>query len=246
VDRQGKPYEDLVKAVTETNAKVDALHASSGTWKLKPSLSRLPSQDVMARGSVLKGLHFRPSMDGLPSDTGVKAKAAWEPGTLRFDVDVKNGLRTVDLRQIRWGIEWFWQTDAVELMLRPVEADRPLGAPEPPSATTLDEASLKVWAVPDGEGKDKPYVGSWRRHARQQGLQTGVEVEQHPYPGGYGLTFKVPARLLKTDAFKAGQAWRFNLLVEDCRQVSEVYWSAHQGDGTTEKPETWGTLTLRP
>jgi hypothetical protein len=134
-------------------------------------------------------------------------------------------------------IEWFWMTDAVEVLLRPQALSASLGQ-------ALDKVSVKVAAVPDGLGKGKPFLGAWRNHKRVEGAATGAKVSQRPFKGGYRLDFEIPAKLVQPGDFKAWQELRFNLLVEDCRQVTELYWSGHQGDWTTERPLTWGLLKL--
>ena len=85
-----------------------------------------------------------------------------------------------------------------------------------------------------------------RNHRRAFGPAGGASVRQARRPGGYRLDYWVPARLLQAGPLTPWQTLRFNLLVEDEDRVLETYWSAHQGDWTTEKPGTWGRLVLIP
>jgi hypothetical protein len=238
VDIYDKPYEPLMTAVRQTNLAVDRLHAGSGKWRLeKAAVRELPAAFVPATkagAAVLPGLKFRPTMDTVPAKPTAEARLSWDAKALHVTVDVACKQRITSLKNVKESIEWFWMSDAVDLMIRP-----DLGVPE-----ALDESTLKVWAVPDGLGKLKPYVGGWRNHQRLQGSAVGVAVKQKPKPGGYSLEFDIPAALIQKGPFKAWQTFRFDMLVEDCRQVTEVYWSAHQGDWVTEKPNTWGKITL--
>jgi hypothetical protein len=160
----------------------------------------------------------------------------WTPRALEVTADVRDPVRTVGVGKTKHHIEWFWMTDAVLLMFRPGAGD----------ADALDASSVKIWAIPDGAGRGRPFVGAWRRHARAFGPSTRVRVRQSRLPGGYRLAFRVPPRALGLAAFKPFSLLRFNALVMDCERVREVYWSAHQGDWTTERPRTWGRLALVP
>jgi hypothetical protein len=155
---------------------------------------------------------------------------------LRVVVEVKDAVRTVETSKPKRSIEWFWMTDAVELLLRPGAGD----------AEALDSKCVKIWAVPDGEGKGRPYVGAIRNHKRVAGAKAGARVRQSRIPGGYRMEFRVPSATLQPGPFNPFQVLRFNLLVEDCEKVREVCWSSHQGEWTTERPKTWGRLALVP
>jgi hypothetical protein len=241
VDMQDRPYEKLIASVRRTNFHVDALHRASARWRLNPAAAVYrPCVYVPKAGReaspILEGLRFRPSMDKLPTKPPVQARLSWTPQALKVQVDVKCRQRTTDLKNVKRSIEWFWMSDAVEVLLRP---ESPEG-----SGQALDDASLKVWAIPDGSGKGRPFVGAWRRHKRVEGRASGVQVSQRSLPGGYGIDFSIPASLVQKGPWKAWQQVRFNLLVEDCRQVTEVCWADHQGNWTTERPLTWGVLKL--
>lgn len=234
IDRSDRPYEALVAAVEKTNRAVDAVHAASGSWKPAPPAPEPLRLDLAPSGAALKDLKFRPGMDSMPARPPVKARLSWKPAGLTVEVDVACKRRTTETKKVRDSIEWFWMTDAVEILLRP----------DGPMPEALDDTSLKIWAVPDGLGQGTPYVGSWRRHERVEGIPAGATVVQRPLRGGYGITFTIPPALIQAGDFGPGQTLRFNLLVEDCREVMEVYWNGHQGEGTTEKPATWGALHL--
>lgn len=242
VDIHDRPYEDLVRAIARTNRALPALHAGSAgrTPPARPAptlpVCAVPRAVAGSPGEPLPGLRFRPSPDPQPPRVTAAARLAWEPGALRVTVDVADTVRTVEVDRPSRSIEWFWMTDAVELLIR--------SGSEVPEA--LDATSLKVWAIPDAAAKGRPAVGAWRAHRRVTGARTGVKVRQARRPGGYRIEFRVPPRLLQKGPFKPWQVLRFNLLVEDCEKVREVCWSAHQGDWTTEKPRTWGRLALVP
>jgi hypothetical protein len=182
------------------------------------------------------GLKFRPSLDPGPESVPVVARVGWRPDGLRVSVEVEDAERTVELKKVKSSIEWFWMTDAVELLVRPGAED----------VDSLDELSVKIWAVPDGLNRGRPFVGALRRHKRVIGPAAGVKVVQLARKGGYLLEFTVPARVIQKGPLKPWSVLRFNLLVEDCEKVQEVCWSAHQGDWTTERPSTWGKLVLAP
>ena len=239
VDIHDRPYEDLVARIGRTNRALERVHARSGSWTLKaPVQAPLPffAAPATAAGADLRGLRFRPSPDPAPKTMPVRASVGWSPRELRVVVDVRDAVRTVETSKPKRSIEWFWMTDAVELLLRSGTED----------AEALDAKSVKIWAVPDGEGKGRPYVGAIRNHARVAGAKAGARVRQSRIPGGYRMEFRVPAATLQPGPFRPFQVLRFNLLVEDCEKVLEVCWSAHQGDWTTEKPKTWGRLALVP
>ncbi len=235
VDLKDRPYAELVRDMSRTNRSIDARHAKSGSWKprFKP-LAPLPQMSLPQSGAELKGFKFRPSLDPMPAKPPVKASLSWSPKGLKAEVWVKDSVRTVDLVKIKRSIEWFWMTDAVELLIRP---DGRLPA-------HLDLKSTKIWAVPDGLGKGRPFLGAWHKGKRLNGKAAGAKVKQLRHPGGYGLSFFVPASAIQSGPLKAGQKLRFNLLVEDCEKVMESFWSGHQGQLTTELPATWGTLLL--
>ncbi|HEY3234910.1 MAG TPA: hypothetical protein VGJ84_09335 [Polyangiaceae bacterium] len=248
LDIHDRPYQDLVRSVRRTNGRVDRLHASptKSFRSVKPgpvpklSVPKLSHAPKLARaldgasGIALPGLQMRPSLDPKPARVPAQARVGWNERGLRVDVVVSDAERTVEISKPKKQIEWFWMTDAVELLLRP--------GPEP--AEALDRPSLKVFSVPDGGGKGKPFYGTIRSDERRFGPQTGVSVQQAPIRGGYRMSFWLPAKLLGRAALRPGEELRFNLLVEDCEKVQEVYWSAHQGDWTTERPKTWGLLRL--
>jgi hypothetical protein len=123
-----------------------------------------------------------------------------------------------------------------ELLLRPVTA----------MPDFLDAQSYKVWAVPDGRGKGKAWLGGIHQGKRLVGKAAGARVTQSHFKQGYALKFFVPATAIQKKPFSAGQSLRFNLLVDDAEKVRETYWSAHQGQLTTEKPQTWGLIRFVP
>jgi hypothetical protein len=237
VDIKDVPYSGLINAVRATNRRVDSLHAKSGSWRPKfAAPASPPVLEVPPSGVELKGLRLRPSMDPKPAVLPVKAWLAWDKKGLTLDVAVIDSTRSVNLKALKSSIEWFWQTDMVELLLRPVQA----------MPNFLDAQSFKAWAVPDGRGKGKAWLGGWRQGKRLVGQAAGTRVTQSKLAGGYSLKFFVPATAVQKTAFAAGQSLRFNLLVDDAEKVRETYWSAHQGQLTTEKPQTWGLLRLIP
>jgi hypothetical protein len=239
VDIHDRPYEDLVARMGRTNRSLERVHARSGSWRLRvPKAEPAPffAAPSTAAGARLPGLRFRPTPDPLPARVPVDARVSWSPRELRIVVDVADSVRTVETSKPKDSIEWFWMTDAVELLLRPGAED----------AETLDAKSVKIWAVPDGNGRNRPYVGAWRNHARVAGAKAGARVTQSRRPGGYRMEFRVPSGTLQPGPFRPFQVLRFNLLVEDCEKVREVCWSSHQGAWTTEKPKTWGRLALVP
>jgi hypothetical protein len=237
VDIKDVPYSGLVAAVRATNRRVDSLHAKSGSWRPKfPPAAKPLTLDVSRSGVELKGLRLRPSMDSHPSVAPVKAWLAWNEKGLSVDVAVLDSERTVDLRRPKDSIEWFWQTDVVELLLRPAKA----------MPDFLDVQSYKTWAVPNGKGKGKAWLGGWSQGKRLVGQAAGTRVIQSRLAQGYAMRFFVPAKVLQEKTLSAGQSFRFNLLVDDAEKVRETYWSAHQGQLTTEKPQTWGILRLVP
>jgi hypothetical protein len=142
----------------------------------------------------------------------------------------------VEVEKPKRTIEWFWMTDAVELLIRPGSEDK----------EALDSAAFKAWAVPDGAGKGRPCAGAFIRHERVSARVAGIRVGQQRLPGGYRLVFRVPASRLGKGPLRPWAVLRFNLLVMDCEKVLEVCWSAHTGDWTTERPRTWGRLVLCP
>ncbi|MES2202227.1 MAG: hypothetical protein V4498_08245 [candidate division FCPU426 bacterium] len=234
VDIHDKPYERLTAAMRATNLKVDRVHAASGSWRLKAKPAVTPSMEISREGSVLKGLSMRPSADPQPKQAPASACICWSPKGLSVWVEVKDAERTVKIETLKDSIEWFWQTDVVELLLRKNQA-----IPE-----FLDEASFKVWAVPDALGRGKAWLGGIHKGVRSKGKAAGATAKQVQVPGGYGMNFFVPYSAVQDKPFAAGQTLRFNLLVEDAEKVRETYWSAHQGQLTTEKPATWGTIKL--
>ncbi|MEK7474277.1 MAG: beta-galactosidase [Candidatus Coatesbacteria bacterium] len=254
VDIHDRPYEGLVARIARANRALERVHARSGSWKLRvpktdplpffaaPPLHALPASAGRAAvplgtgGAELRGLRFRPSPDPAPKTIPVRASVGWSPRELRVVVDVRDAVRTVETAKPRRSIEWFWMTDAVELLLRTGTED----------AEALDAKSVKIWAVPDGEGRGRPYVGAIRNHVRVAGAASGARVRQSRIPGGYRMEFRVAAATLQPGPFRPFQVLRFNLLVEDCEKVLEVCWSSHQGEWTTEKPKTWGRLALVP
>jgi hypothetical protein len=236
VDIHDRPYAGLVAAMTKTNKAVDRNHAKSGSWKLKAKPLALPSLEVPRAGAAIKGLRMRASMDPMPATPPAKARISWSEKGLNVQVQVQDSLRTVKTETLKNHIEWFWQTDVVELLLRPDHK-----VPD-----FLDKASFKGWAVPDGKGKGKPWLGGIHQGKRLAGSAAGMRVTQLKHKGGYALNFFVPAATIQKEAFKAGQSLRFNLLVEDAEKVRETCWSADQGQGTTEKPGTWGVIKLVP
>jgi hypothetical protein len=250
VDIYDRPYEDLIARMTRTNRRVDALHAGSGGRKVRPvtppahpfapvpllPARPAPSADPRLHGGTLAGLRFRPTVDPLPATVPAEARLGWRPDGLWVSVSVADPKRTVDVRKFKASIEWFWTTDAAELLLR--------AGDDAPDA--LDARSVKVAAIPDGAGRGRPFVSVLRRHQKVFGNAGGARVIQARRPGGYRLDFWVPARLLQSEPLTPWQTLRFNLLVEDEDQVRETCWSAHQGDWTTERPVTWGRLVLIP
>ena len=235
VDIHDKPYEGLVAAMRKTNNAVDRIHAKSGKWRPSKALPPAPpSLEIPRSGVELKGLRMRPSMDPMPSKPPAKARLAWNEKGLTLEVEVQDSVRTVKTETLKNHIEWFWQTDVVELMLRPAKA-----VPD-----FLDRSSFKAWAVPDGKGKGKPWIGGIHQGKRLAGSAAGVRVTQSKHKGGYALKFFVPAATIQKGALAPGQSLRFNLLVDDAEKVRETYWGAHQGLGATEKPGTWGLIKL--
>lgn len=245
VDIRNRPYEDLVSRIRRTNRRVDRLHARSGAWRpgTPPArevpvcaVPRLGAAASHRDGAALPGLRFRPSLDPLPRRVPVSARVGWRPEGLRFVVAVRDGKRTVDLRKLMNSIEWFWMTDVVEILLRSGREDRP----------ALDAAAVKVWAVPDGRARGRPFVGAYLRHRRVPGGKAGIRVRQRRRRGGYALELLLPARLFRRGRLQPWQVLRANLLVEDAEKVQEVCWSATGGEWTTERPATWGRLVLVP
>ncbi len=242
VDIHDRPYEDLVRQIRRTNLALPRIHARAAGWKLPWAppvplpVCAVPRAVAGSAGDLLPDLKFRPSPDPQPVKLTASARLAWTPAALRVTVDVADAVRTVEVDRPMKSIEWFWMSDAVELLLR-AGGD----APE-----ALDAASLKIWALPDAAGRGRAVVGAWRAHRRVRGAATGVRVRQSRIPGGYRMAFAVPSGVLQKGPFRPWQVLRFNLLVEDCEKVREVCWSAHQGDWTTEKPRTWGRLALVP
>ena len=110
----------------------------------------------------------------------------------------------------------------------------------------FDAKSVKVWAVPDGAGKNRPFVGALIRHKTVLGRATGVTAKQVRIPGGYRMDFWIPVKLIQAGPLKPWQVLRFNVLADDNDRVQEVCWSAHQGDWTTQRPHTWGRMVLVP
>lgn len=250
VDIHDRPYEDLMRKITRTNRRVDALHAGSAgrtpsaapapalPFSPVPQLSARPSTriDPALVGGRLNGLRLRPGPDPAPAGVPVEARTGWCRDGLWISLDVEDRVRTVDIRKFKSSIEWFWTTDAAEVLVRAGE-----DAPD-----ALDAASVKVAAIPDGAGKGKPFVSVLHRHRKVFGPAGGARVTQGRRPGGYRLDFWIPARLLQAGPLTPWQTLRFNVLVEDEDRVLETCWSAHQGDWTTEKPKTWGRLVLIP
>lgn len=245
LDIRNRPYEDLIARVRATNGQVDSIHARA---RIKPATGVRPAEvpvsavPSLVRGSVeeagapLDGLKFRPGLDPRPARVPVIAKVGWTPSALHVVVDVADSVRTVEVRKPKRTIEWFWMTDAVELLIRPGSEDR----------EALDSAVLKVWAVPDGSGKGRPCAGAFIRHERITARAAGVRVDQHRRPGGYRLEFRIPALRLGKGPLRSWDVLRFNLLVMDCEKVLETCWSSHGGEWTTERPLTWGRLVLCP
>jgi len=239
VDIHDRPYEDLVRRMARTNRVIEGLHARSAKWRLtapQPAPLAFFAAPGSSVGARIPGLKFRPTLDPVPPRMPVDARVRWSPRDLFVTVDVADAVRTVETSKPKRSIEWFWMTDAVEILLRAGAED----------VEALDAKSVKIWAVPDGEGRGRPYVGAWRNHARVAGAKTGVRVRQSRIPGGYRMAFQIPAGTVQEGPFKPFQVLRFNLLVEDCEKVREVCWSSHQGEWTTEKPKTWGRLALVP
>jgi len=250
VDIHDRPYEDLMRRITRTNRRVDAWHAgSAGRMPPVPVVSALPfcpvpllasrppaTTDPRLVGGRLNGLRLRPSPDPVPTAVPVEARTGWHRDGLWISLDVADRVRTVDTRKFKASIEWFWTTDAAEVLVRAGD-----DAPE-----ALDAVSVKVAAIPDGAGRGRPFVSVLRNHKKTFGPAGGASVIQARRAGGYRLDFWIPARMLQAGPFTPWQTLRFNLLVEDEDRVLETCWSAHQGDWTTEKPKTWGRLVLIP
>ncbi len=252
VDLKDRPYEKLVAAMRRTNLAVDRLHAASGRWRFVPRPSPEPPATSVARlerrpapgargrgvpGSPLGGLRFRPSLDPMPPRVPVRARLGWRPEGLWASVEVADAKRHIDIRKTMRSIEWFWTTDAVELFVRAGE--------EAPAF--FDARSFKVWAIPEAlAGGKRPFVGALRAHRKTFGGSTGVRVGQRKLPGGYRLDFWMPARLFGSGTLRPWQVLRFDMLVEDCEKVQEVYWSAHGGEWTMARPAKWGRLVLVP
>jgi len=239
VDIRNRPYRELVAAVTRTNLAADRLHAASAAWKPP----REPRQAVPvaaltpgADSTVLEGMRWRPGPDPKPARVPVEVRAGWVPGALMVSAMVGDSRRTIEVERTKRSIEWFWMTDAVEILAR---ADRPGG--EVPAV--FDVHSVKVWGIPDGAGRGRPFVGAYLRHRRVWGGRTGVRVRQRAVRGGYRLDFTVPARVLGLKRIEPGTTMRFNVLVMDCEKVLEACWSDHSGNWTTERPGGWGKMT---
>ncbi|MEK7767660.1 MAG: hypothetical protein AAB368_15630, partial [bacterium] len=236
VDIEDRPYAELVGRIARTNRVLEKLHAASrGRRAARAEVRALPRLDVSRTGAALAPLRFRPGPDPKPARVPAAAWVAWSPEALFVAVDVRDAVRTVDLVKTKRSIEWFWMTDVVELLMRAGEA-----GPE-----ALDAAAVKAFAVPDGAGRGRPFLGAWRNHKKTFAGAAGFRAVQTGIPGGYRMKFRIPARLLQPGPLRAGQTLRFNLLVDDCEKVQESCWSAHQGDWTTERPATWGILRLR-
>lgn len=247
VDIRDRPYARLLAEVAHTNSRVDRLHARAGSWRFReespvpapyfvaPRLAKCRQEPSLPAGREIKGLKFRPSLDRLPGRVPARVRAGWRPEGLEFCVEVADAERTVELKKLR-SIEWFWMTDAAELLLRP-------GAESPDK---FDRKCIKVFAVPDGAGKGRPFAGETRGHKAFFGNKVRTRVVQSRYPGGYRLLFRVPAATLDSGRLKPWQVLRFNILVMDCEKVREIYWSAHQGQWTTQRPDGWGRLILEP
>ncbi len=247
VDIRDRPYGSLLDMVRRTNSRVDRLHAHSENWRpreaipapvpycVAPRLKNGKPARGLSDGREIKGLKFRPSLDALPRRVPVRARAGWRPQGLVFWIEVADAERTVELSKLR-SIEWFWMTDAVELLLRPGGE----------SIRNFDKECVKVFAVPDGAGKGRPYMGETGRHKLRLGRRVRARARQIRLPGGYAFMFRVPAGLLGAKALKPWQVLRFNLLVMDCEKVRETYWSSHQGEWTTQRPDGWGRLILAP
>jgi len=251
VDIRDRPYENLVAAVRRTNRRVDRLHAASGMWRYTPPppfeppsmavgrLDRVPGAELsrFSDGAMMGGLKFRPSLDGHPARMPVEARVGWVPGGLWVSVNVSDKKRTVETTKLRKATEWFWMTDAVEIMLDGVEADSEFTRP----------SSLKVFVVPDGGGrKGTPFIGAQFDTKRVFGRKAGVRVSQKRYRAGYRVDFFVPAGLFQRTVLRVWEVLRFNLLVMDCEKVQEVCWSDHQGNWTADRPASWGRLILIP
>lgn len=251
VDIHNRPYEELVRAMRRTNREVDRIHARSGGWKyaVKPapevpaislgSLEKKPvpgSRAAAAAGTLLPGLKYRPSLDPMPSKIPAAIRAGWRADGLWVSVTAKDPVRTVEIEKTRKSIEWFWMTDMAEILVRPGGED----------VKFFDARAVKAWAVPDGAGKNRPFVGVLRKHKKQFGRASGVAVKQSRIPGGYRMDFWIPAKIIQSGPLKPWQVMRFNALVDDCDRVQEVCWSAHQGDWTTARPYTWGRMVLVP
>jgi len=250
VDINDRPYEDLVRAIRRTNRMVDRIHARSGKWKFAasraPETPALPASWLAVRpvpgapgaaaaGTPVPGLKFRPSLDPMPAKVPVAARVGWRPDGLWVTMAVRDAKRTVAVERTKSSIEWFWMTDAVEIMVRPGGEDREF----------FDAKSVKVWAVPDGRARGKPFVGVLRNHRKAFNGASGVAAAQRRIPGGYRMDFRIPAAFLG-GPLRPWQELRFNLLVMDCEKVQEVCWSSHQGEWTTQRPLTWGRLVLVP
>ncbi len=243
VDIRNKPYELLVGAMARTNRSLPALHARSARNAKTPAVALpatpffpVPELRSGVSPALLPALSFRPSLDPVAARPFADLRLGWRAGFLEVVADVRDAVRTVSVAKTKDHIEWFWMTDAVELMFRPGGA----------AVDSLDSGSVKIWAIPDGAGRSRPFVGAWRRHVRVFGGATGVRVTQSRVPGGYRLAFRIPPRAVGLSSFKAFSLLRFNALVMDCERVRELHWTAHQGDWTTERPKTWGRIALVP
>jgi len=251
VDIHNRPYEDLVRAMRRTNLAVDRIHARSGKWKYaaKPaadvpaislgSLAAKPvpgSRAAASVGTLLPGLKYRPSLDPMPERIPVAVRAGWRADGLWVSFTAKDPVRTVEIEKTKKSIEWFWMTDFAEVFVRPGGGDKKF----------FDAKSVKVWAVPDGDGKNRAFVGALLRHKTVLGRATGITVKQVRIPGGYRMDFWIPAKIIQAGPLKPWQVLRFNILADDNDRVQEVCWSAHQGDWTTQRPNTWGRMVLVP
>ena len=251
VDIHNRPYEDLTRAMRRTNLAVDRIHARTGKWKYVPkpapdvpaiSLGSLEARPVPGSraaatvGTLLPGLKYRPSQDPMPAKIPVAVRAGWRAEGLWVSFTAKDPVRTVEIEKTKKMIEWFWMTNFAEVFIRPGGEDHKF----------FDAKSVKIWAVPDGTGKNRPFVGALISHKTVLGRATGATVKQVRIPGGYRMDFWIPAKIIQVGPLKPWQVLRFNILADDNDRVQEVCWSAHQGDWTTQRPNTWGRMVLVP
>lgn len=266
VDVDDRAYEHMVRAVRETAARLNPLHAASGS----ASADNGEESDIWRESYAVKPVARVPYLSGTPTLNGelsdwpaeARVSGVRPAGTLgleRSRVPLPNvfaGWREEGLylafevfdddiqgQDPRNG-GWWWTRDCVEWWISTRELD--------PKQSWYDGSCHQFFFVPREFPVDgaSGIVGRWHRPgdaiADHLIPEPNVKLVTRVLPGKYVAEMLIPAASLNGWDPVREPRLGFNIAMRNWQHAIDYYWSAPKATQTQLRPNTWGKMYLVP